>query len=445
MCFSHNIFLPCEDGQSADGNTATKPLRLLHTADLHLSQQDAAYGLAVLREMIAVFERTEADGWLFCGDIFDTFADAAHLVGEFARLLAPLQGKALALIAGNHELLRAPGSTDAARREALAKVFAPLTEAGLRWAVSAQVSRFSWPHLPLEVLAVPFQPDLSGLWEDASLADAAVQAAPPAAAPWRVGLFHGALQGLNYTGQSEEEDHAVLDPALFSRLNLHYAALGHIHRPGEMRQAGWLAHQPGSPRVWRRGESGARCVSLLQLAQPAPQLERIPLKAAGRWQQVAAQLEETRLLGAAGETLSAQQFVAQLAEHYDEHHWLEVQLTGLVEAHSQAEEVKHQLEAAAAKRFRRFEVRLDGEALLEAAELHQHPLARAFDVQWRQRLAALMQTTAASGAAGLNLLSVQQLAPGEENSAAEDPALRQLRKWQQARRIFMRTLKDHLH
>ena len=91
----------------ASHTTAT--ITLLHTADLHLSQSEAAYGLAVLDELAAACNRLRPAAWLLCGDIFDTYADAQQLAGEFRRRLADLSGTPVIMIPGNHEALGAGG------------------------------------------------------------------------------------------------------------------------------------------------------------------------------------------------------------------------------------------------------------------------------------------------------------------------------------------------
>ncbi len=409
---------------------------LMHTADLHLSTKHRAYSLAVLKEMVDVFQQKKADGWLFCGDLFDTFQDVEHLAQTFARYLVPLQGKALCFIAGNHELLGAPGDSDDEKRNAVQRALAPLAKVGIQYATALGHTPFVWSQLGLEAFAIPFQQDLSFLWG---------LSPSPKEHTWRVGLFHGALQGLNYTGQSEEEQHAVIDPAILNHLNLDYGALGHIHRGGHILHGNCLAHQPGSPRIWRSGEGGKRCVSLVHLQSDAlPQLERIPLTTAGRWVRMPVTLQNNRLLNAYQEPVLVAQYLEELSGHYTPHDWLELHLEGMVERRTQAEEIGRQLEHAAqtiAKNcFRHFTVRLSDEALLETATLHQQPLARAFTLQWQKRMADLQEEAKEQGV----VLNAHTQGFSSAENEAQTPYVEQLRRLHQAKRLFMEILNRQL-
>ena len=409
-------------------------INLLHTADLHLNDAQKAYGMAVLADMVSLAQQHQVDGCLFCGDIFDTFKDAQQLAAAFAEALAPLQGKALCLIAGNHELLGAPGDTEAEKREAVHQALAPLRQAGIEVATALGHTRFDWPHLGLEAFAHPFQTDLRDVWKQAPSAKIS---------GWRVGLFHGALQGLNYTGESEEAQHAVLDPALFQHLGLDYAALGHIHRRGEQNCGDCVAHQPGSPRVWRRGESGVRYVSRIRLHhQGRAQIKAIPVVTAGRWVRIPLTLQEGGLYHAqTKEMISAQAYLKHLSQHYTPNDWLELCLEGLAER-PQADEVKRQLEheakASAKGYFRNVTVQVNENALIETATLHQQPLARAFEARWQQRLAALQAEAEAQGVV-LNAHTSHnpQLEEGPSHAALY---LKQWHLLHRARRLFLETL-----
>src|SRR3954471_17608578 len=83
--------------------------RILHAADLHLSDAEREYGLAVFAELIETARRERVDYLLFCGDLFNSFADAEKLRGDFRRILGSPPFEFLYL-PGNHEELHRGGS-----------------------------------------------------------------------------------------------------------------------------------------------------------------------------------------------------------------------------------------------------------------------------------------------------------------------------------------------
>jgi DNA repair exonuclease SbcCD nuclease subunit len=339
-------------------------LRLFHSADLHLSQSERAYGFAVLEELVYHCRRLQADAWLLCGDIFDSHEDALALAGDFHDYLRELAGVPVLMIPGNHELSggRPP--------EALAPL-AQGADAAFRLLLGTPFSLERPEGLDAEFLAVPFQHGY-GEYPDWPV--------PPRERRWRVGLLHGVVNGLTYTGQSEEEEHAVIEDDLFPRLGLHYAALGHIHARGEARRGGCLAHYPGSQRVWRRGEEGPRQATLAVLDDDGVRSEPVPLQAAGVYRALAVPLDERAApLGYE----SPEALLEGLEAAHGPQDWLRLELSGFVERRVEVEALQRLLLRRAEGRFRRFDVQLAD--VVEAARLRDHPLVRAFDAQWRQR------------------------------------------------------------
>jgi len=342
-------------------------LKLFHCADLHLSRAERDYGFAVLEELVYHCRRLQADAWVLCGDIFDTHEDALALAPDFHRYLGELGDLPLVMIPGNHE--RSSGKP--------LESLAPLAQGaapGFRLALEAPCALLRPDGLEAELLAVPFQPDYSAYPE---------WAVPARERRWRIGLLHGVVNGLTYTGQSEESEHAVIEGDLFSRFGLHYAALGHIHARAEARQGDCLAHYPGSARVWRRGEEGPRQATLVVLDDAGVRAEPTVLQAAGVFRAVAVTLDER---GAPLGHDSPQALLESLEAQHGPQDWLRLELSGFVERRTLAEALQRQLERGAAGRFRRFEVEL-GEGLVEAERLRDHPLVRSFDAQWRPRYA----------------------------------------------------------
>jgi Calcineurin-like phosphoesterase len=364
-------------------------LRLFHSADLHLSQSERAYGLAVLEELVYHCRRLQPDAWLLCGDVFDSHEDALALAPELLHYLRELDGLPVLMIPGNHELSggRAPDSLallaaqahEAAQRAAGGPAF--------RLCLRTPYELLRPGELEAEFLAVPFQHGY-GEYPDWHL--------PPRERRWRVGLLHGVVNGLTYAGQSEEAEHAFIEADLFSRCGLDYAALGHIHARGEARLGPCLAHYPGSGRVWRRGEEGPRQATLAVLDDDGVRTEPVPIQAAGTYRVVRVPLDEA---GAPLGHASPEALVAALEQGAGAQDWLRLELSGFVERRAAAEALQRTLQRRCADRFRKLDVVLAD--VVEAERLRGHPLVRSFDSQWRPRYA---QAQAAGDAAEVALL-----------------------------------------
>lgn len=353
-------------------------LRLFHTADLHLTTRapERNYALAVLDELVYHCRRLQADAWLLCGDIFDTPDDLEALAPEFAERLKELEGLPVLMIPGNHEL--AGGRGPATLAGAVADSLAPAVTL-----VHRTPFELHRPEgLDVELLALPFQ---------TGYADFMDWTLPPRERRWRVGLLHGTVNGMAYTGESGEDEHGIIDPHLFSRLELDHAALGHIHNRREARfnEGGRAcqAHYPGSARVWRRGESGPRRATLIVLGggesdagSTQIRTEAVEIKEAGEYRSLAVPLGDD---GQPLEHADARALVTSLAERFGPRDWVRLELEGFIEARAPAEALQRALERAAEGKFRAFDVTLGN--LVEAERLKGHPLVRGFDAQWRRR------------------------------------------------------------
>lgn len=346
-------------------------LRLFHSADLHLSRAERDYGFAVLEELVYHCRRLQAHAWLLSGDVFDSHEDALALAGDFHDYLRELSGVPVLMIPGNHEL-------SGGRQPAALAPLAQGADAAFRLLLQVPYALERPQELDAEFLAVPFQRSY-GEYPDWHV--------PPRERRWRVGLLHGVVNGMTYTGQSEEEEHAVIDGDLFSRLGLHYAALGHIHARGEAPHGACLAHYPGSQRVWRRGEEGPRQATLAVLDDTGVRSEPVPLQAAGVYRVVHVPLDE-RAAPLGHESPEA--LLAALEQGHGPQDWLRVELSGFVERRVDVEALQRLLVRGAGERFRRLDVVLGD--VVEAERLRDHPLVRSFDAQWRQRYTLARET-----------------------------------------------------
>ncbi len=353
-------------------------LRLFHSADLHLSTTERDYAFEVLQELVYHCRRLEAHAWLLSGDVFDSHEDLRALAADFHRDLAELSGVPVVMIPGNHELSGGKAMADLTPLEAAAGD-------GFRLATQVPYTLLHPAGLDLELLAVPFQ---------RGYGDYAHWRPPAKERRWRVALLHGVVNGLTYTGASEEDEHAVIDPDLFARLGLDYAALGHIHTRGEARFGACVAHYPGSGRVWRRGETGARHATLVTLDDAGVRTEAVALQSAGAFHVRCGALDESgALIGHAGPDA----LLESLRATYGPADWVRVELGGLVEDLTAAEALQRALARGGEGHFRRLEVVLAD--VVAAERLRDHPLVRSFDALWRKRHAAALEAGDAREAA----------------------------------------------
>jgi len=343
-------------------------LKLLHAADLHLSESTRDHGLEVLGELVYHARRLEVDGVLLAGDIFDSPAALGALGADFRAALAGLEGIPALMIPGNHEL--SGGRDPATVAETLGGGAPALT------VLTAMPFAFHAPEaLPeLEVLAAPFRREYGDYLE---------WRPPPKARAHRIGLFHGVVHGMCFTGDSGEDEQSIIDPDMFGRLELDYVALGHIHARRDGRFGECLAHYPGSARVWRRGEEGPRMATLVRLEPGHAGIEPVTLETAGAFHAVTMSVgEDGALLDYPGPDAALE----ALAARHGPNDWVEVTLDGLVESATPVDLLAAKLRQGGAGRFRRMDV--EAGAVREAAYLNGHPLVMSFNAQWRPRFEA---------------------------------------------------------
>lgn len=85
-----------------------RPLRLLHTSDLHLGAHHDDKELAVLRRVIELGRDSKADVLLLAGDIFDHNRVKAEFI-ERAREVMESSPSPMVILPGNHDCLLAGG------------------------------------------------------------------------------------------------------------------------------------------------------------------------------------------------------------------------------------------------------------------------------------------------------------------------------------------------
>ncbi|AFG37170.1 metallophosphoesterase family protein [Spirochaeta africana] len=332
---------------------------LIHCADLHLSRDEREYGEAVLREILGHARTTDA--LLLCGDTFDSYADLDALQGWFVELLQQELGDSgcrVLLLPGNHEYLRAPAGVSPTGESPFAR---------RRWGPVEVLDERPLVHLPLgdgDVVAIPHRE---------GYADYPAWEVPPRSGSWRIVMAHAAVAGLHYLGPEEEPDGGVLDPDLFRHCQADYAALGHIHRAADERHNGVRMVFPGSARVWRAHETGARQVMRLQAGDGGITAEPLVLQQAGQFRQLA--------LAVAPD--GSCELPAELPELQPQD-WLQLELNGVIE---NEQDLEAQLPGLTA-RFPVRSVTVKRSGVLVLRGIRENPFVQRFEECWHARLRA---------------------------------------------------------
>lgn len=340
-------------------------LRLIHCADLHLSERERDYSLTVFEEIISQANRRNVPAILISGDLFDTYADAEALRADVRAIASEFSGEIL-YIPGNHEELQSGTGRKSKKIEVLD--LSPITV--IHHSPCTFLERM-YADVPVEILAIPHQPEY-GDYRSWNI--------PPKRAPLRIAMAHGIVTGLAYAGPDEESGAGMLDPMLFSFHDVDYAALGHIHARRLERHGGTAFCYPGSTRVWRRGETGERGFALISYDPRGSSLqpEFIPMESAGVYREIAVPL-----------SLNAES--VELHDHTEWHteDYIELRLSGLVEDERAVVDLIEKLRTRYAERVRRFEIRRDDVDVLPG--ISTEPMVRKFLDLWEQHQPVLAQ------------------------------------------------------
>jgi DNA repair exonuclease SbcCD nuclease subunit len=338
-------------------------MRILHVADLHLCTAERDYSLAVLDEIIEIAARERAEILLLAGDVFDSYSDAESLRDDVAARFDSLAAECTPFyIPGNHEKL---GATE--RRHV------GLLSFGDRMKVTTQLSLVPISD-EVELLLVPHRENYD---------DYQSWAVPPKKSRLRIAVAHGSVTGLSFLGLGDEEGGAIIDPDLFLFHGVDYAAMGHIHAGRVQHQAaGSVIAYPGSARVWRSGEAGARRVLLLDLAAGIEPV-MVPLATAGQWR-------STELPLAPNGSVA----LGQMLDAVEAQDWVEVTLTGVVDDDFVRDMAARAVEKAVAGRVRRLDIRKNEVMVL--AGVSDEPVVRLFLDVWSKRFDAAPATDRAA-------------------------------------------------
>jgi DNA repair exonuclease SbcCD nuclease subunit len=244
-----------------------KPLRLIHTSDVHLESDTHGAGergdafrervRGAFRGVVDIANQKKADLLLIVGDLFDSSRVGAEAL-DFAMSTIARAAMPVVMIPGNH---------DAHDERSIYAGMAP----------SALPSNL---HLILEVdgLTLDFPELHARLWGRA-LSEHSPDYRPllgiPPAAPdrWNIALAHGL-----YTDGGESHRSSPITPAEIEATGYHYIALGHIHLFGDVSHGSTRAFYCGTPAPLYSG-SDAGWVAEVNCRSGEPlSVERVPVE-----------------------------------------------------------------------------------------------------------------------------------------------------------------------
>lgn len=328
-------------------------VKLLHCADLHLSEQEKEYSLNVLQEIVKIAQAEKTGFLLFCGDIFNSFPDLEKLRSEFRRILSPLTSEIL-YIPGNHEKNT---QGDASFRNLDLGNITMLDEIGL-------IAREAGG-IKIEFLAIPHK-DIYSDYLNWNI--------PEKKTPFRIALAHGVVTDMSFMGLDDEGDGAALDPSLFQRYQIDYAALGHLHSLKTMRIGNTIFHYPGSSRVWRSGESGPRQIAIIEIDTKLL-FKPLSLKNSGEYRYYRLPLDIS------GRVVD----LDRIAGEWKAEDWVEISLFGVVEDEATVKSLEEEIKHKYNRRLRRLDINRLPEDVKVMNGISSQPLIKRFLELWEKR------------------------------------------------------------
>lgn len=238
-------------------------VRILHAADLHLGRSFPHLGAAAGargRDLFETFERIctaaldhEVAALLIAGDLFDTFAPSADVVGQ-------VQGLFERLIRAGVQVCIVPGEADSAtyersiwRREAFAGVHVFLLP-------TFETQSFEVGDTTVHVHGIAY---------DRSASPHPLGTLQTGAPGVHIALLHATVDG---PGAPVGTHHYFpVDSAAILSSGVSYVALGHDHSRRQINgHTGAFACYPGSPEGLDAGEGGPRYVALVEFGPGPP-------------------------------------------------------------------------------------------------------------------------------------------------------------------------------
>jgi DNA repair protein SbcD/Mre11 len=244
------------------------PLRILHTADLHLGAKFVQLGAKgriqrerlrlTLADIAEVAVQRQVHLVLIAGDLFDSAAPSPESQDALRQAVARLASAGIRclLIAGTHDAWD--------RGTLLARLAAEYPNQLIVF--SPQQTRWQDPELQVTVQGISLRQA-----DDPKRPITLLQRTD--APGWQLGMAHAALElGANAPRE------AVFSPAEVAATRLDYLALGHWHRQRDCSSGKTVCWYPGSPELIALDEEEAGTVLLVTLQEgKSPAVEPIPV------------------------------------------------------------------------------------------------------------------------------------------------------------------------
>lgn len=339
-------------------------MTIIHTADIHLKEEEKTYTLGVLQEIGEIAEAEEARAILIAGDLFDSWEDLKALRGDVCRWAETCvsRGCRILFLPGNHDIL--------VRGDQAGSVGYHDLDA-LDWGPLHLMTGRPWSDFILEddetgriLQVIGYTPR-----EESS------PGTPPRKkGAHRVLMLHAAMAGMTFTGMEEEENRPHLEsPGLGELVGADYGALGHIHRKSSFQQGKTQWVYPGSATMWRRGEEGARQVSLVRFSGTPEAPRFLPLSRAGAYQKVTLSLEALK------EWCDKK---TPFSGDFSRQDYVEVFLEGLIPEETDLQALTDPFLTWGGKSYRRFEINTQG--VIFSGGLEQEPLMKEYLDRWQE-------------------------------------------------------------
>ncbi len=307
------------------------PMKLIQFSDLHLSAtNETEYGFSVLEEIIEKAETLECAAILFCGDVFDTYADLVALRDKFIQKVSTFSGKVY-FLPGNHESLR-------------------------RKQKDSGFQIFDWGNqiicldkLPYTIQYLNEEVELLSIPHSDTYADLLLTIPPKKQSSVRIGLAHATVIGMSFTGlkdEEEEEKVGYIDVSQLQNLECDYVAIGHIHSSRSQIFGSMEIAYAGSSRVWRSGELGKRKGYLLNISNGKVNRTDVILDKAGQYFEIVINL------GLDGKPEKTAEMYLSSYSKYD---WVRIRWAGVVESMVQKRIFHDELKTEWSHKFRRLE------------------------------------------------------------------------------------------
>lgn len=244
------------------------PLRILHTADVHLGRSFVQLGPCALErqgDLVDTFTRIcdqaiayDVAAVLIAGDLFDVYDPTDALVGQVQGQLTRLRNAGIwaYVIPGNHDEYSYPRSVWKRHEFTGAHVFTEPT---------FTTASFEYDGARVYV---------HGLAYDHTVCKDPLPTLTRSDDGVHIAMLHATVDVPDY--QRVEQRYLPLSGAQLRGMGVDYVALGHIHRSHAYRDAqGLFASYPGSPEGLTAREVGDRYVALIEFDGGAPTLERV--------------------------------------------------------------------------------------------------------------------------------------------------------------------------